>query len=153
MATLNFDATTVQPSSYEPLPNGDYNVIAIDSEWQQTKSGNGRFVKMVFQVIDGQYSGRQLFFRFNLENQNQDAARIAREQLSAMCHAVNVLKPNDTCELHNLPLVVHVTIRKNEQTGEFTNEIKGFKPKGSAVAAAAAPASSATDNVPPWKKQ
>lgn len=147
MANLGgFDASQIQPNSFEALPNGNYPVIITESDWNQTKSGTGRYLKLTLEVIDGQFKGRKLFDRLNLENQNTQAVEIARKTLSAICHAVGVLQPTDSIELHNLPMVAIVACRKNEQTGEMANEIKGYKPKGSATPAATA------DNTPPWKR-
>lgn len=147
MANLGgFDASQIQPNSFEALPNGNYPVIITESEWIQTKAGNGRYLKLTLDIIDGQFKGRKLFDRLNLENPNTQAEEIARRTLSAICHAVGVLKPNDSVELHNLPMVAIVACRKNEQTGEMANEIKGYKTKGSAAS------TPAVDNTPPWKR-
>ena len=55
----------------------------------------------------------------------------------------------DSVELHNLPLVIVVKLKKREDTGELTNEIKGYERKASAGQAQQAPV---TDNTPPWKR-
>ncbi len=75
--------------------------------------------------------------------------KIARSELSAICHAVGVMQPRDSVELHNLPLVIVVKLKKREDTGELTNEIKGYERKASAGQAQQAPV---TDNTPPWKR-
>lgn len=150
---MGFDATTVVPQSYEPLPVGIYNAIITESEWGQTRSGNGRFLKITFQVYDGEYKGRMVFTRLNLENPNTQTVEIARQQLSAICRAVNILRPNDSCELHNLPLSIKVVLRKNDSTGEVYNEIKDFKPKSN-YQAQTAPAAVGNSEAPtaPWKR-
>jgi hypothetical protein len=43
--------------------------------------------------------------------------------------AVGVLAPNDSVELHNLPLVIHVKCKKRPDTGEIGNEVNGYSPK------------------------
>ena len=70
---------------------------------------------------------RLLWARLNLDNPNATAVQIARAELSAICRAVGVLAPNDSVELHNLPLVIHVRCKKRKDTGELTNEIKGLR--------------------------
>lgn len=149
MANLaGFDASAVEPNTFEAIPQGTYNAIITESEWKQTSSGNGRYLQMKFQVIDGQYKGRVLFARLNLENPNAKAVEIARSQLSTICRAVGVMKPNDSCELHNLPLGISVVCRKNESTGDVVNDIKSFRTR---LAVSAVPQDNASD-VAPWAR-
>jgi len=75
--------------------------------------------------------------------------KIARAELSAICRAVGVLTPRDSCELHNLPLVITVKCKKRPDTGEITNEIKGYSPK-TALETSAKPATGKP--TPPWKR-
>jgi len=35
------------------------------------------------------------------------------------------MTPKDSCELHNLPLVIHVRCKKRGDTGEIISEVKG----------------------------
>lgn len=160
MANLSgFNAAEVEPVSFEALPNGWYKVIATESEMKQTQAGTGSYLQVKFVITEGEYKNRVLFARFNLNNPSPEAVKIGRGQLSAFCHAVNVLSPNDSCELHNLPLLVRVACTKSKMNdGEMTNEIKDFKAKdykpGSSVAASpsgAAPVQQAAQPAP-WKK-
>jgi len=114
-----------------------------------TKSGNGSYLQLTFTIIDGPYKNRVLWVRLNLNNPNATAVKIAQSELSAICHAVGVMQPRDSVELHNLPLVIGVKMRKREDTGELTNEIKGYERK---VSAGQAQTASASDNTPPWKR-
>ena len=72
-------------------------------------------------------------------------------ELSAICHAVGVLEPRDSTELHNLPLTVSVRCSKNPDTGEPTNEIKGYAAPTGATAVHKAQ-SPATNAAPPWAR-
>ncbi len=127
MADLgNFDARTVEPESFEPLPSGKYLVIITESEMKPTKNGQGKYLQLKLQVIEGPCKNRLLWARLNLENANAKAAQIARGQLSAICRAVGVLTPRDSQELHNLPLVANVVSKPRADTGEPSNEVKGF---------------------------
>ena len=81
---------------------------------------------------------------------NATAVQIARGELSAICRAVGVLSPNDSVELHNLPLVIHVKCKKRTDTGEITNEIKGYTKKETPPPAA--PATPVAGSTPPWKR-
>ncbi|HQL76435.1 MAG TPA: DUF669 domain-containing protein [Phycisphaerae bacterium] len=152
MANLNgFDASQVEPSaSFDPIPAGKYLAAITESEMKATKTGAGSYLQMTFTVLDGEYKNRMLWARLNLNNPNATAVKIARSELSALCRAVGVLQPRDSVELHNIPLLITVKLKKREDTGELTNEIKGFEPKASAAGQPQqAPAS---DTTPPWKR-
>ena len=101
----------------------------VESEMKPTKSGNGNYLELVFAILDGQYKGRKVWARLNLYNPNPQAVQIARAELSAICHATGVMKLSDSIELHNLPLCIKVVCRKREDTGEISNEIKGYEKK------------------------
>ena len=148
MAILNFDANEVEPAKgFEPLPTGNYKAVISASEEKQTKAGTGSYLSLTFDIIEGEHKGRKVWANLNINNPNQDATRIAYEQLSAICHAVGVLKPKDSTQLHDLPLMIYV-VTKSKDGGTETS-VKGYK---SATAKTTAPATQAR-NDPPWKKK
>ena len=151
MANLNgFNATEVEPTSnFDPLPAGKYLAAITESEMKPTKNGGGSYLQLTFTVLEGDYKNRVLWARLNLNNPNATAVKIARAELSAICHAVGVMQPRDSVDLHNLPLVIVVKLRKREDTGDLTNEIKGFERKAAVAQAQQAPVMS---NTPPWKR-
>ncbi len=153
MATLNgFDATQVDPNaSFDPIPAGKYLAAITESEMKPTKNGSGSYLQLTFTVVEGEYQGRMLWARLNLNNPNATAVKIARSELSAICHAVGVLQPRDSVELHNVPMVVTVKLKKRSDNDELSNEIKGFEPKA-AITGAAPKQASANDATPPWKR-
>lgn len=159
MADLRgFDAQTVEPNdSFDPIPNGDYLCIIATSEMKPTKAGDGAYLELELQVIEGPYQGRKLWDRLNLNNANETTVKIAKGTLSAICRAVGVLQPKDSCELHDLPLVVKVACKKREDTDELTNVVKGYKKRDALAATPAAsstaPAKAAShSSTPPWKR-
>ena len=135
MANLNgFDATQIEPNGKpDALPAGKYKCVAIESEFKDTKDGNGKYLQFVFEVVDGEYKGRRIWDRLNLVNHNSQAVDIARGTLSAICHAVGVLQPKDSAQLHWIPLIVKVACR--EYNGNATNEVKGYGKAGTAAKA------------------
>lgn len=162
MADLRgFDAQTVEPNdSFDPLPNGDYLCIITASEMKPTKAGDGAYLELEMQVLEGQYQGRKLWDRLNLNNANDTTVKIAKGTLSAICRAVGVLQPKDSCELHDLPMLVKVACKKRDDTDELTNAVKSYKKRDGAsspVTAATSPVaplavSSAKAGSPPWKR-
>ena len=131
MATLNFNAHEVEPSvAFEPIPAGKYNAVIIDSEMKSTKSGNGNYLELTFEIIDGEYKDRKVWARLNINNPSAQAQKIAQSELSALCRAVNIMEPKDSVDLHNLPLEINVKCKKRDDTDEISNEIKGYAAKG-----------------------
>lgn len=147
MADLRgFDASQVEPASeFAPLPPGKYVAVITASEMKPTRSGNGAYLELTFQIIEGEFKGRVLWDRLNLDNPHPLAVKIARGELSAICRAVGVLTPNDSCELHNLPLVVTVK-QKRDADGEVWNEIAGYAKRESVR-----PVQNPHDT-PPWRR-
>lgn len=149
MANLNgFNAHNVEPNAdFDPIPAGKYVAVITGSEMKPTKAGNGSFLELTFQVVEGEFKGRLLWARLNLDNPNPLAVKIARGELSAMCRAVGIMEPKDSCELHNLPLVITVK-QKTDADGEVRNEIKGYAKREVANGKPA----QAANPTPPWRR-
>ena len=151
MANLTgFDATQVEPAAkFDPIPAGKYLAVITESEQKPTKAGTGHYLQLTFQIQEGVHKGRILWARLNLDNPNATAVQIARAELSAICRAVGVTAPNDSIDLHNLPLMITVKCRKRQDTGDITNEIAGYTKKESSVPPLA---TAAAAGVAPWKR-
>jgi hypothetical protein len=154
MATINFDATTVEPSNgFEPIPAGKYLAVISEDEMKPTRNNNGQYLQLTIEIIEGDYQGRKIWTRLNLENPNMQAVEIARKELSAICRAVNVLQLTDTTQLLNIPFVLKVGLKKNKDTDEMENVIKGYEAKAN-YAPVSAPAVAAPQSAtPPWAKR
>lgn len=148
MTALNFDANEVAPvKPNEPVPTGKYLAKITESEMKITKKGNGRYLQLTFEISDGEYAGRLIWARLNLENPNPQVVAIGRAELSAICRAVGVMQPSDTTELHELPMEISVRTKKRRESDELVCEIKRYAKKqiGSA-------ASQQNSNTPVWKR-
>lgn len=159
MAILNFNANEVEPSvGFEAIPAGKYQAVIVASDMKTNRAGDGEYLQLEFEIIEGEYKNRKLWTRLNLDNKNSDTVRIARADLSAICHAVGVIQPRDSADLHNLPLIITVKCRKNPD-GDIYNEIKGYAAKESASvnattpSATAAPTPGAAQSTAPWARQ
>ncbi|MFQ5733104.1 MAG: DUF669 domain-containing protein [Planctomycetaceae bacterium] len=157
MARLNFNANEVEPNeAFDPLPSGDYLCVIVASDMKPTKSGNGAFLELELEVIDGPFKGRKLWDRLNLHNPNETAVKIAKGTLSTICRAVGVERVADSCELHDRPLICKVRVEKRIDIDDFTNVVKGYKKRPNAPSAAPAPAAPAAPapvpSTPPWQR-
>ena len=134
MAQFHFDASTVAPqASTGPVPAGTYLAQIIESDVAPLKSGKGNGLKLTFEIIDGQYKGRRIWENLNIQHENEETQRIAQSQLSALCHAVNVIKLQDTAALHHKPVHVRVVVREAQGQYQASNNIKGYESAGGSV--------------------
>ena len=150
MADLRgFDANTVEPrTAMEAIPAGKYLAVISASEMKPTKAGTGQFLQLVFTIIEGELRNRQVWARLNLENPNELAMKIAQAELSAICRAVGIMAPNDSVELHNLPLVIRVKCKRRKDNDEISNEIGGYEKRE----AVTGKPQQAQTNTPPWRR-
>jgi hypothetical protein len=118
---------------------------------EPTKAGDGKFLKLELQVLNGPFQNRKVFDRLNIWNKNPQAVTIAQGTLSAICRAVGVLTPQDSSDLHNKPLRCKVVVRIDKEYGE-TNDVKRYMPRtagpGAAGAMASANSAKADNNDP-----
>lgn len=162
VSLAGFNAEAYKPlDSLDPVPAGWYTVIITESEMKPTKAGDGEYLQLTMQIVEGEFQGRLIWDRLNLINPNQTAVDIANRALAAICRAVGVLTPTDSSELHDRPFQVKVSVRPARDGFDATNEVKGYRALGAAPAApatpaapvgAAAAASPATASVPPWRR-
>lgn len=154
-----FNAAEVEPlMPRAPVPAGEYIAIITDSSEEVTKDGKGKYVKLKLQIIDGEYEGRPLYERLNVVNRNETAVRIAKATLSAICRAVGKLTPEDSVELHNIPMRVTLAVETRKDNGQLTNRIKGYMPATASSSApttpkpAAVPSPSGAGKKAPWAR-
>lgn len=148
---LNFDATTVQPSSApEAVPAGWYPVAIVDSELRPTKDKTSQYLYLELQILEGPHAGQKIFDRLNLWHSNPTTQRIAQEQLSGYCHATGVLQVGESGVLHNRPFEVKVN-HETDPEGKYepSNNVKDRRPVSGATANAAAPAAPQAPTAPP----
>ena len=126
------------------LPPGSYLGQIVESEMQLTKAGNGQYLRLVFEVLEGQYARRRIFDQLNLVNSNQRTVEIAQRQLSAICHAVGQMQVTDSEQLHLKPLVITLKVEpagpdKHGVHREARNRVAGYSPAKQGTGATAAP--------------
>jgi len=132
-----FHAKDVEPAGdFKPIPAGWYPAMVTDSEVKQTKAGNGSYLSLSFTIDENAPDGaanRKVWCNLNLDNPNPKAVEIARRELSSLCHAVDVLNPEDSSELHGIPLQIKVKVRPETNQYPAGNDVVGFKGEGGDV--------------------
>lgn len=140
MTGLAFDASQVAPASIsDPIPPGWYNSEITDCEVLPVKGRNGGTrVKFEYTVIDGEYKGRKFFGSINNKNANPQAQEIGQRELSAICHAVQVIQVSDTKQFIGKTLQVKVKVKPEDKEGGYdaANEPKAYKPMDGGAATA-----------------
>lgn len=140
---------------WRALPDGDYSCVLVESDYKTTQGGNGKFLKLKFEVLEDGLRDRSFFDNMTLQHPNPDTVRIARAQLKRLALAVRHPQPDfvgDSVELHGVPLIA--TLRrskaKNEKFGDadgYENRVTDYRIAGSAPPArAAAPQPAAASN-------
>jgi len=139
MPEINFDLSGYEmsaPQSFDPMPPGDYITIVTNSELKDTKAGDGQYIELTMQIVDGPFSGRRHWERLNIINKNEKTQEIARSHLNALLKACGVPNAKNTEETHDIPFTMVLYLDRKEPT---RNRIMGYSPAGTAQAAKAAP--------------
>lgn len=153
-----FNAMAIEPqTSYEPMPADWYKCVITNTEEKPTKKQNGSYLQLDIEVIEGEFAGRKVFDRLNLNNPNSAAVEIAQRTLSSICRAIDVPNPKNSSELLDKPLMVKVAVKPADGQYSASNEVKGYDACNisSAGATASAPVAAAAANgsaTPPWKR-
>lgn len=146
MAKFGFDVSDVSPdtgaagNSYDPIPEGEYVLKALEAEEKTTTKGDGSYIKVKFEVAKGEFTGRLLWQNFNINNPSEKAQRIGRQQLVAWATACGKPEADDTDKLLEKQFRADVAIEKGTGGYSDSNRIKAFLfQQGDASAAKAPP--------------
>lgn len=167
MVEIDFDPNTYEkPSFGDPLPSGWYTAVVTKTELMPTKAGDGQYLEVTFQVDKNahpDHGGRNLWERLNLYNKNEKTQAIARGQLRKLQECCGKPVIRNTEELHGCAVLAKVVMIPAQGEYPAKNEIKDYKPIGSAVPASptapamagapAAASAAAPSNVPAWMRK
>lgn len=129
MANLDgFNASHYESEKVDLIPEGKYFAEIRESEWVNTKSGTGKYLKLKYQLVNGSCKGRFVWEMLHLDNPNTQAVEIANRKLADICRAVGVLTPRDSVELHDKMLEIKVVVRDGKDGYEPSNDVRGHKP-------------------------
>ncbi len=128
MAQLTHNNDEYPSTSFEPVPLPQVSVVITDTEVCFTKDATGKYLKVTFEILDPEYAGRLLYHNLTLHNKNEEAVKIGRGQISALCKACGKTGiSKDSSELHGKKLTLNLKIVPG--SGEYgpQNKITGFK--------------------------
>jgi hypothetical protein len=124
---FQFNANDYEAPSFEPVPKGEYPMMVIESSVDTNSAQTGRNLKLVLEIISGQYKGRKIYESLSIENPSEMAVKIARGTLSAIGHAVGVLEIRDSTVLHNRPFLGKLRIQKGRDGYDDSNSLANAK--------------------------
>lgn len=152
MSYLNMDLSDAKVGlDFEPVPAGDYQAQVIDSELTQSKSDN-TMLTLTWLVIDGEQAERLIFDRVMLSGSDKSVA-FGKRRLKTIADAIGHPNPNrieDSGELHGLPCLITVAVRKSTEGYSDSNEVRNYHPLANAApqrAPAAPPANTSPAQV------
>lgn len=141
------------------IPEGAYNAIITDSKEVKNKKTPGTHLALMFTILDGPMKNRKVWARLNLQNDNEQTVRISRSELKNICTACGGIRPTDSVQLHNIPMVIHVTrdgnfdkIRKYESRPAMPTPAEVSQPEPAVTMASSSEPAKTASLAPPWKK-
>lgn len=140
---------------YSPIPPGKYTAVLVESELLQNKNGTGSYLKLKFQVMGGQYDGRNVWQNMTYKHTNAQAQQIGRKELNTLRLACGVPDLKDSTQLHGIAHQIEVKI---EQSDGYDPQnviknyyaIQGTPPVAPTQDVQAAPAPQASSATPDW---
>lgn len=158
--SFSLDELPVSTSSFEPLPAGWYTAIINKAEVKTTKTGDGEYISVRYDITGPTHQGRVVFGNINFKNPNAKAEEVARKQLGEIMRAIGLNRVSDTDQLIGGQLSIKLVVQNDAQYGD-RNEIKGFKAAGGSMplpvalvaATAPTPATAPSKSSPPWGKK
>lgn len=151
--------------SFTAIPAGTYLAQIIKSELKPTKTGDGSYLQLVYQILEGDHVNRQIFARLNLQNANVQTVEIAQKTLATIAECCGVDIVEDSEQLHNIPMYINVVVKPQQAQYPEQNDIKGFSPYVAGGPAPAQPAKppatpplgkppvASAQKAPPWAKK
>jgi Protein of unknown function (DUF669) len=129
------DSTGARCHPFAPVPAGKYLAHIVKSS---RKDGDD-YVELIIEIVAGEHRGRRLVDRLHIHHSNAQSKDRALRQLSAICHAVGIMKVGDSEVLHHRPMTVHVGVRPaslDKAAGDARDEsnyVKGYSAHDGAV--------------------
>lgn len=142
MTGFSFNAAQFQPrygSDSAGLPAGRHKVVIENGVMTPVKDKpSNSYLALYLKCIEGLAVGGTQVDRLNVHNSDATTVRIANEQLSAYCAAVNRPGFGDVAELYNIPFYIETMPQIDNP--RFSNVIKLFDINGNEIGKGTAPA-------------
>lgn len=125
------EAANEGATSYALLERGEYPLIVVDAEECITKTGNGKYLKVEFEVAQGHpNAGKKVWSNLTVSNPSEKAVEIGIQQLTRLCAAVGLQGGfAHESELRGKSFVGEVGIEKSKNPAyDDQNKVYAYKP-------------------------
>ncbi len=113
---------------YSAIPADDYIGKIVESKDIRNKADTGSYLKLTFQITQGEFKGRKLWTNLNLDHPTAEAVEIAQRELATICKACGKVSVEDSEELHGIEMTLKVVVKKAQANFPESNEVKNYKP-------------------------
>lgn len=134
MSSLNWadlvkDASDSAGGSYEPLPDGDYNLKVIEVSATVTSTGKTMF-KLTTEVLDGPYAKRRIWDNLVISPENKNALGIFFSKMAALGVPREFFTANNPTNAQIEARIAGASFRaqvgKRVYNGNESNELKKY---------------------------
>lgn len=143
-----FSTEGKQEMGFGVLPKGKYLMQIIESEYLANSTKTGHYLKLVREIIEGQYKGRKYFSNLNLDHPNPVAVEMANKEFTSTCKACGFVSVDDSEELHGIPHYVTLAVKVGKNNAPDQNMITDMEP-ADGYASPAIPSGSSGDSPKP----
>lgn len=120
-------------SGFDPMPKGEYLSAVVESDIKDTSKKTGKYIKLKFEILKGEFKGRFVWTNLNIVNPNPVAVEIAQKELATLCRACGKGVIEDTQQLHDIPILMAIKIKPAKGDYPAGNEPTGYKPATAAA--------------------
>ena len=132
LSHINIDSVDIGPDSGEGfslIPEGKYMAKVTDSKLSPTKAGNGHILELTWQIQSGPHERRLIWDKITLIHTSQQAQEIGRKQWKKALRAAGVEhSPQDSSEIHNKLVKIHVKTKPASNGFEASNAVSAYYP-------------------------
>lgn len=147
---LNFTGTEhgEKPEHMPAQTRAIFQFISAE-EGVSKENKNNTYLKLVAQVIEGEYKGRNVFLILNLGSTNKTATEIAAKELAAIKRALNMPNLRDKQQLLNVPFIGTVGVKPGQGQYGPSNFFTKYEPRSAGLKPVANPQQASNANSVP----
>lgn len=140
-------------TSFEPLPEADYDVECVDAKAKPTKDGKKKMYEVKMKVLGGAHGGRFIWDNIVLTTDNPNALGFFFKKMGGFGLTPDYFKtqrPSDERIVSDLKgRRARVKVGHRTWNGEKKNEVKNYYPQAAAAAGGPVPPSAPAAAAPP----
>ncbi len=136
MTIINLKNVNAGKTVYPPLKAGHYLAEIIDTQAKNISQDRGKLLEVKLRVVQGTAVDRYLYDWILIGHIDQKEVEKAERKLARLARAIlgDLMEegPIDSEDLHHIPLIVEVTLKKGTNDNPDRNYIRSYKPASDA---------------------